>query len=59
MEMENKLIAVLSCNGGTVTHGSGPATQLFVATLHGMHVFERTGQGALGSEPARPWKTVT
>ncbi|QYY29488.1 glycosyl hydrolase [Cupriavidus pinatubonensis] len=49
MEMENKLIAVLSCNGGTVTHGSGPATRLFVATLRGMHVFERTGQGA-------PWQ---
>ncbi|WP_322045407.1 glycosyl hydrolase [Paraburkholderia sp. J67] len=35
------MIAILSCNGGTVTHGEGPATTLLVATLRGMQVFER------------------
>lgn len=45
------MIAVLSCNGGTVTHGSGPAVQLLVATLRGMHVFERESAG-------KPWRHV-
>jgi photosystem II stability/assembly factor-like uncharacterized protein len=37
------VIACLSCNGGTVTSGEGPATVLLVATLHGIHRFERNG----------------
>lgn len=35
------MIACLSCNGGTVTRGEHAATTLFVATLHGVHRFER------------------
>jgi len=35
------MLALLSCNGGTVTVGEGPATRLLVATLHGVHAFER------------------
>ncbi|WP_322094297.1 WD40/YVTN/BNR-like repeat-containing protein [Paraburkholderia bannensis] len=38
------MIAILSCNGGTVTHGEGPATTLLVATLRGMQVFGRSGE---------------
>jgi hypothetical protein len=40
------VIACLSCNGGTVTRGDGPATRLFVATLRGVHIFERRGLDA-------------
>lgn len=35
------MLALLSCNGGVVTTGDGPATRLLVATLHGIHIFER------------------
>lgn len=35
------MLALLSCNGGVVTHGDGPATRLLVATLHGIHIFDR------------------
>ncbi len=43
------MLAILSCNGGTVTHGDGPATRLLVATLHGVRVLEREGAHA-------PWR---
>jgi photosystem II stability/assembly factor-like uncharacterized protein len=39
------LIACLSCNGTTTTSGNQPATTLFVATVEGMHTFERTAVG--------------
>lgn len=39
------MIACLSCNGATVTGGDEPATTLFVATLEGLHAFERGGVG--------------
>ena len=40
------MIAVLTTNGGTVTHGDGAATTLLVATIRGMLVFERAYAGA-------------
>ncbi|MBB5420876.1 photosystem II stability/assembly factor-like uncharacterized protein [Paraburkholderia atlantica] len=43
------MIAVLTTNGGTVTHGEGAATTLLVATIRGMLVFERADANA-------PWK---
>ncbi|BAK66576.1 conserved hypothetical protein [Sphingobium sp. SYK-6] len=44
------MLALLSCNGGTVTTGEGPATRLLAATLHGVHIFERA--------PGEPWRLV-
>ena len=38
------MIVCLSCNGGTVTAGEGPAGMLMVATIRGLHVFERRAQ---------------
>jgi len=35
------MLALLSCNGGTVTQGDGLATRLLVATLYGVQIFER------------------
>lgn len=46
------MLALLSCNGGTVTSGDAPATRLLVATLHGVHAFERSGVDA-------PWSCVS
>ncbi|MBB5411082.1 photosystem II stability/assembly factor-like uncharacterized protein [Paraburkholderia sp. HC6.4b] len=40
------MIAVLTTNGGTVTHGDGAATTLLVATIRGMLVFEREDASA-------------
>jgi photosystem II stability/assembly factor-like uncharacterized protein len=40
------LIACLSCNGATATTGDEPATTLFVATVEGVHTFERAAVGA-------------
>lgn len=40
------MIACLSCNGGTVTHGEEPATRLTVATLRGVHVLQRASVDA-------------
>lgn len=40
-------VAVLSCNGGTMTQASSPANILFVATLNGVITLER--------EPGGPW----
>ncbi|MGD8323518.1 MAG: glycosyl hydrolase [Gammaproteobacteria bacterium] len=37
----DRMIACLSCNGGTATQGAQAATTLFVATLQGVHRFER------------------
>jgi photosystem II stability/assembly factor-like uncharacterized protein len=37
------VIVCLSCNGGTVTAGESAATVLMVATVRGVHVFERSG----------------
>jgi hypothetical protein len=37
------VIAVLSCNGSTVTTDQRPATRLIVATLKGVKIFERGG----------------
>ncbi|OYW85126.1 MAG: hypothetical protein B7Z20_09660 [Sphingobium sp. 32-64-5] len=42
------MLALLSCNGGTVTTGDGPATRLLAATLHGVYLFERN--------PGEPWR---
>lgn len=39
------MIALLSCNGGTVTQGDGPPTKLLVATLHGVRIFTRDAVG--------------
>lgn len=46
------MIALLSCNGGTVTRGEGPATRLLVATLHGVRIFERAGIGSAWADIA-------
>ncbi len=35
------MLALLSCNGGVTTTGTGPAKRLLVATLHGVQIFER------------------
>lgn len=40
------MLAVLSCNGGTVTSGATPATRVLVATLRGVRAFERDGADA-------------
>lgn len=39
-------LAVLSCNGGTLTSGDAPASRLLVATLKGIRSFERASGGA-------------
>jgi photosystem II stability/assembly factor-like uncharacterized protein len=46
-------IAVLSCNGGTVTVGQSLATRLYVATLRGIYVFERRDTGVPWQQTAR------
>src|SRR5271155_660078 len=40
------IVAVLSCNGGTVTVAARLATRLFVATLNGVRIFDRDLTGA-------------
>lgn len=42
------MLALLSCNGGVETRGEGPARRLLVATLNGVHAFER--------EPGEAWR---
>lgn len=39
------MIACLSCNGTTVTADANPATMLLVATVEGLHTFERAAVG--------------
>ena len=43
------LITCLSSNGKTTTEGDGPATVLLVATIAGVHIFERAAIGATWS----------
>jgi photosystem II stability/assembly factor-like uncharacterized protein len=43
--MQTPIIAVLSCNGGTVTTGLEPASRLLVGTLQGIYIFERQSGG--------------
>jgi photosystem II stability/assembly factor-like uncharacterized protein len=45
-------IAILSCNGGTVTHGTGPAEILKVATIEGLVTLRRRGPGDWVNEGA-------
>lgn len=40
------MIACLSCNGCTAAEGDDPATRLLVATLRGIHIFERSDEEA-------------
>jgi photosystem II stability/assembly factor-like uncharacterized protein len=40
------MIACLSCNGLTMTEGDDAATALFVATIAGVHIFERNAAGS-------------
>jgi photosystem II stability/assembly factor-like uncharacterized protein len=43
------MLAVLSCNGGTLTTGGSAATRLLAATLRGVQIFERP-------DTAAPWQ---